>query len=78
MLTKEMEMEYPPVNSPKETPRYFMSRAKVLLILLTFVSLVAQQNGTQGKVYDGKDDPTGEWTSVERAWLDLELITDSK
>ena len=61
MLTKEKEMEYPPVNSPKETPGYFMSRAKVLLILLAFVSLVAQQNGTQGKVCrDGKKDPTGE------------------
>ena len=88
MLTKEMEMEYPPVNSPKETPGYFMSRAKAFLILLAFVSLVivlivlavmlAQQNGTQGNVCDGKDDPTGEWTSVEKAWLGLELITDWK
>ena len=68
MVTKEMEMEDHPAYSPKETPGYFMSRAK--LILLAFVSLVivlivlavmlAQQKGTQGKVFDGKDDPTGE------------------
>lgn len=38
MLTKEME--YHPVYSPKETPGYFMSRAKAFLILLAFVSLV--------------------------------------
>ena len=38
MLTKEME--YHPVYSLKETPGYFMSRAKTLLILLAFVSLV--------------------------------------
>ena len=46
-----------------------MSRAKTLLILLAFVSLVivlivlavmlAQQKGTQEKVCEGKDDPTG-------------------
>ena len=68
MLTKEME--YHPVYSPKETPGYFMSRAKAFLILLAFVSLVivlivlavmlAQQKGTQGKICDGKDDPIGE------------------
>ena len=88
MVTKEMEMEDHPVYSPKETPGYFMSRAKALLILLAFVSLVivlivlavmlAQQKGTQGKVFDGKDDPTGEWTSVEKVWLGLGLSTDSK
>ena len=47
-----------------------MSRAKALLILLVFVSLVivlivlavmlAQQKGTQGNVCDGKDDLIGE------------------
>ena len=67
MLTKEME--YHPVYNLKETPGYFMSRAKALLILLAFVSLVivlivlvvmlAQQKGTQGKVCEGKDDPIG-------------------
>ena len=69
MLTKEME--YHPVYSLKETPGYFMSRAKALLILLAFVLLVivlivlavmlAQQKETQGKVCEGKDDPTGKW-----------------
>ena len=72
MLTKEME--YHPVYSLKETPGYFMSRAKALLILLAFVSLVivlivlavmlAQQKGTQGKVCEGKDDPIGKWKQV--------------
>ena len=68
MLTKEME--YHPVYRLKEMPGYFMSRAKALLILLAFVSLVivlivlavvmlAQQKGTQGKVCEGKDDPIG-------------------
>ena len=47
-----------------------MSRAKALLILLVFVSLVivlivlavmlAQQKGTQGNFCDGKDDLIGE------------------
>ena len=70
MVTKEMEMEDHPAYSPKETPGYFVSRAKTFLTLLAFVSLViviivlavmlAQQNGTQRKVFDGKDDPTGE------------------
>ena len=68
MLTKDMEY-HPVVYSLKETPGYFMSRAKALLILLAFVSLVivlivlavmlAQQKGTQGKVCESKDDPTG-------------------
>ena len=67
MLTKEME--YQPVYRLKEMPGYFMSRAKALLILLAFISLVivlivqavmlAQQKGTQGKVCKGKDDPIG-------------------
>ena len=68
MLTKEME--YHPVYRLKEMPGYFMSRAKALLILLAFVSLVivlivlavvmlAQQKGTQEKVCEGKDDLIG-------------------
>ena len=93
MLTKEME--YHPVYRLKEMPGYFMSRAKALLILLAFVSLVivlivlavmlAQQKGTQGKVCEGKDDPTGKWKCeaevneswakwVNKSWVNLHIL----
>ncbi|XP_073252128.1 amine oxidase [flavin-containing] B-like [Porites lutea] len=82
MLTKDME--YHPVYSLKETPGYFMSRAKALLILLAFVSLVivlivlavmlAQQKGTQGKVCESKDDPTDEKSSLSPLSCDVVVV----